>query len=160
MQRDSPCSLRCSCAKLNSIDFTNLVWASYVLDVPIEYGPFYIRLCSLLAAPVLHEWRSKEVATILYSLGVLQCSPGAAALDNMLSMLQHVEREVPTLFFVNAMCGVALLNYMPPRPLLQILEGRLVRDFGKVRHAARCGRRSAACPGEPPRLDSVAACAA
>jgi hypothetical protein len=80
------------------------------LNLPIEYGPFYIFLKARLASP-LHSWRVKEVCTLLYCLGVLQCYPGEAAMRNTLRKLESLQHEVPTLYFVNAMCGVALMNH-------------------------------------------------
>jgi hypothetical protein len=121
-----------SCKRLAPIDLTNLVWAAHTVTKDVEDGNLLFELKRRLSG-TLKEWRPKEIASLAYTLGALNCHPGVVALDNM---LEHLERHSDSLslqYNVNALCGVSMLNHMPLRNAIVRLERKVVDHLDVVR---------------------------
>lgn len=122
----------CSCKELAPIDLTNLVWSAHTVTKDMEDGNLLFEVKRRLSGS-LKEWRPKEIASLAYTLGALNCHPGVAALDNM---LEHFERHSDSLslqYNVNALCGVSMLNHMPSRKAIVRLEKKVAEHLDVVR---------------------------
>jgi hypothetical protein len=148
-------------AKLNPIDYTNLMWAASVLEVPL-HGTALASMVRQALATSLRGWRTKELCALIWAFALLKLSPGAEPLAAMLDRVAVHLRALPLKHTVSALAGAALLNHKPPRSLLEHLEHELadsvlqvrtiqphacvcmcVRRRGATANALRCCRRTA-----------------
>eukprot|EP00892_Ulva_mutabilis_P007908 jgi/Ulvmu1/548/UM001_0556.1 len=110
---------------LKPIDMTNLLWAAAMLRVDIRATRLWARTRAVLAGP-LRGWRAKELCSCLWSLGLMRLSPGHHALEGMIGKLEMHVNALPLQHVVNSMSGLARLNHMPPRGLLEFIEDAVV----------------------------------
>lgn len=117
---------------LKPIDITNLLWAAAALKVDVSATELWRITRARFAGP-LRGWRVKELSSCLWSLGLMRLSPGHRALDTIVAKLSVHLDTLPPQHVVNSMTGVALLNHMPPRAVLEHIEGAISSSVMTVR---------------------------